>query len=158
MTNTKTRTHSTKRKTVQVAGWVLPQKKARIQAIAKQQGISESKVVGGLIDKALQTDADLQYGAMLTPVIQSAIHKEMQALTNRLTFFSVRNTFDSGQIRGLVINILGRMPGITPELVNEIVDDAAKGAKRRIVSRTPQFDAFLTELKKWFDEKEKKQN
>jgi hypothetical protein len=47
------------------------------------------------------------------------------------------------------------MPGVTPPLLNQIIDDSAKGAKSRMVARTPQFEDLLTELKKWFDGHEK---
>jgi hypothetical protein len=152
--NTKARKHSTKRQRVQVAGWVLPPQKARIREIAKEQGLSESKVVAGLIDKALQIDADLHYGAMLKPVIEKIIDKKMRSIVNHQATLLVRNAFDAGQVRGIVTNILGRMPGVTPEILNEILDDSARFAKNRIVSRTPQLEGLITELEKQLREQD----
>lgn len=49
------------------------------------------------------------------------------------------------------------MPGVTPEIHNEILDESSLSAKNRIVSRTPQLEDILTEVKQWFgDSKEKK--
>ena len=49
----------------------------------KAQGLSESEVVVNLVQKALQIDGDVQYGAMLRPVIQDQIHKDIQSYSNR---------------------------------------------------------------------------
>src|SRR5688572_25330584 len=57
--------------------------KVKILAMADVQGLSESKVVVDLVHKAIQMDADVQYGAMLRPVIQDQIHKDIQSYSNR---------------------------------------------------------------------------
>ena len=63
------------RQTAQIAGRAPFTTKAKIQAIAKANGLSESEVVVSLVHKAIQIDGDVQYGAMLRPVIQDQIHK-----------------------------------------------------------------------------------
>ena len=145
-----------KSKKVQITMWGEREIKEELHRRAANQGLTVSAAGFAYLKKGLQQDIDMQYGALLAPTIEASIRKSMEALMNRLTFLAVRNTYDSGQIRGLVINILGRMPGVTPEILNDIIDDAASGAKSRIKNRTPQFDDFLAELKNWFEEKEKK--
>jgi hypothetical protein len=150
----KTKKHP-KRRTVHLTIWTDQKTKEELQIKAKNDNISLSAAGNAFMKRGLQQDIDMQYGALLAPTIETSIRKSMESLTNRLTFLAVRNTYDSGQIRGILINVLGRMPGVTPEILNAIIDDAAAGAKNRIKNRTPQFDAFLAELRKWFEEKER---
>ena len=123
-----------KRKTVQIAGWGSPSLKEAVKRIAEKNGISESAVVVSLVEKGIQQSIDMEYGAMLRPVIQDAVDKSMRSALKKQTNLLVRNAFDAGQIRGIVINILGRLQGITPEILNQIIDEAAIGAKKRITN------------------------
>src|SRR5688500_3922111 len=70
------------RQTAQIAGRAPFATKARVLAMAEAQGLSESKVVVSLVHKALQIDGDVHYGAMLRPVIQDQIHKDIQSYSN----------------------------------------------------------------------------
>jgi hypothetical protein len=58
------------RQTVQIWGRAPLATKAKILAMKEAQGLSESEVVVNLVHKALQIDGDVQYGAMLRPVIR----------------------------------------------------------------------------------------
>jgi hypothetical protein len=159
MGSTKTNTkkhHYPKRQTVQITSWVKADTRERIENLAKREGITVSATIAVLVERALQQNADMQYGALLRPIIQSAIRKEMQAVSNRQATLLVRNAFDAGQIRGIVTNILGRMPGVTPEILNEILDDSARTSKSRLVSRTPQLEDLIKEFESWFMEKNRK--
>ena len=71
------------RQTVQIWGRAPLATKAKILAMKEAQGLSESEVVVNLVHKALQIDGDVQYGAMLRPVIQDQIHKDIQSYSNR---------------------------------------------------------------------------
>jgi hypothetical protein len=94
------------RKTAQIAGRAPFPTKAKIQAIAKAQGLSESQVVVGLVQKALQIDGDVQYGAMLRPVIQDQIHKDIQSYSNRNFSMNWQALYAAEQARILTIHIL----------------------------------------------------
>jgi hypothetical protein len=143
-----------KRKTVQIAGWGSPSLKEAVKRTAEKNGISESAVVVSLVEKGIQQSIDMEYGAMLRPVIQDAVDKSMRSALKKQTNLLVRNAFDAGQIRGIVINILGRLQGITPEILNQIIDEAAIGAKKRITNRTPQLKDLITEVEKDYQKKE----
>jgi hypothetical protein len=73
------------RQTLQIWGRAPIATKVKIQAMAKAQGLSESEIVVSLVHKAMQIDGDVQYGAMLRPVIQDQIHKDIQSYSNRNT-------------------------------------------------------------------------
>jgi hypothetical protein len=94
------------RQTAQIAGRAPFPTKAKIQAIAKTQGLSESQVVVNLVQKALQMDGDVQYGAMLRPVIQDQIHKDMQSYSNRTANINFQALYAAEQTRLLSIHIL----------------------------------------------------
>jgi hypothetical protein len=94
------------RQTSQIWGRAPFPTKAKILAIAKAQGLTESEVVVNLVHKALQIDGDVQYGAMLRPVIQDQIHKDMQSYSNRTVNMNFQALYAAEQARLLAIHIL----------------------------------------------------
>ena len=125
---------SNKRKTKEIASWVLPPIKARIQSMARQQELSESKVVGALVEKALQFDADLQYGAMLRPVIEDTINKTLRCETNRSASLAIEAFYSAEQGRIVSIYILRFLLGedieILPQIIKESQEQARENMKR----------------------------
>jgi hypothetical protein len=136
--------------------WVKPVVRETIERIAKKEDLSISATGGALLEKSLQQHLDTQYAGLIQPVIEKAITKEMRAYSNRIAFLLVRVAFASEQTRGIVTNILHRQSGVTPEILNEILDGSSKTAKRNISRRTPQLETILTELEKAFQEREEK--
>src|SRR5947209_6509007 len=57
-----------KRKTVHLTLWVKPMVKAELERRAGRDGVSVSATGGAFLEKALQEDIDMQYGAMLQPI------------------------------------------------------------------------------------------
>jgi hypothetical protein len=94
------------RQTAQIAGRAPFPTKAKIQAIAQAQGLSESQVVVSLVEKALQMDGDVQYGAMLRPVIRDEIHTDIQAYSNRTANIGLQAYYAAEQARILAIHTL----------------------------------------------------
>ena len=70
------------------------------------QGLTESEVVVNLVHKALQIDGDVHYGAMLRPVIQDQIHKDIQGYSNRNANINFQALYAAEQNRLLSIHIL----------------------------------------------------
>ena len=153
-----------KRKTVQLTLWVKPVVKAELKRIAEQESnkkkeekeVSISAVGGAFLEKALQTNLDMQYGALLQPIIESAIGKQMRSMSTRLAFLLVRVAFASEQTRSLVTNVLGRQQGVTPAVLNEILDGSSKAAKGKITHRTPQLEELIAEVERWFQTEDNK--
>jgi hypothetical protein len=92
----------------------------------------------------------LQYGALLQPIIESAIRQQMRSMSTRLAFLLVRVAFASEQTRGLVTNVLGKQQGVTPAVLNEILDGSSKAAKGKITHCTPQLEELIAEVERWF--------
>jgi hypothetical protein len=145
-----------KRKTIHLTLWVKPIVKTELQRLAGQEGLSVSSVGAAFLEKAMQTNLDLQYGALLQPVIREAITKQMRSMSTRLAFLLVRVAFASEQTRSLATNILGRQQGVTPSVLNEILDGSSKAAKGKITHRTPQLEELIAEVEQWFQEEDTK--
>jgi hypothetical protein len=145
-----------KRRTTHLTLWVRPIVKTELKRLAEQEGLSVSLVGAGFLEKAMQTKLDLQYGALLQPIIQSAIRQQMTSMSNRLGFLLVRVAFASEQTRSLATNILGRQQGVTPSVLNEILDGSSKAAKGKITHRTPQLEELIADIERWFQEEDSK--
>jgi hypothetical protein len=128
---------SAKRKTVHLVLWVKPIVKAELQRIADREGISMSRAGDAFLSRALQQSIDIQYHSFLTPVIETAIKKEIRAFSNRIAMLLARTLFASEQTRSLTTNILGRQPGITEDLLKHILAMSQKAAKGNLSRKTP---------------------
>jgi hypothetical protein len=93
----------------------------------------------------------------LQPIIEQAIRKQMRSYSNRIAILLVRSLFTSEQTRGLVTNILGRQPEVTPSMLNDILDGSSQTAKRNITRITPQLSDLLKEVEHWIHQEEEKQ-
>lgn len=147
---------NTKRKTVHLALWVKPGVKAEIERIAASNGLSISKTGAAFLEKAIQRDIHTQHEALLEPIIEQAIRKHMRSISTRLALLLVRISFDTGQTRSLVTNILGRQPGVTPAILTTILDGSSKTAKGNITRRTPQMEQLIEAVEQWMLEEEGK--
>jgi hypothetical protein len=145
-----------KRKTVQLTLWVKPIVIAELKRIAASEGLSVSATGAAILEKAMQTNLDMQYGALLQPVIREAITNQMRSMSTRLAFLLVRVAFASEQTRSLVTNVLGRQQGVTPAVLNDILDSSSKAAKGKITHRTPQLEDLIAEVERWFQEEDNK--
>ena len=143
-----------KRKTVKLTVWVNPVVKAELERIAESEGLSMSATGAAFLEKALQANVDMQYGSLLQPIIESAIRKQMRGISTRLAWLLVRVAFDSGQTRSLVTNILGRQPGVTPEVLKTILDSSSKTAKGNITRKTPQLIELIEAVEHWMSDEE----
>src|SRR5919202_4530299 len=63
--------------------------KAEIHRIAKENKISDSAAGPALLERMIQHNADMQYGALLEPIIKNEIRKDMGGFSNRLAYLTV---------------------------------------------------------------------
>ncbi len=146
-----------KRQTVQLTLWVKPIVKTELGQIAEREGLSISATGGAFLEKALQEHIDMQYGALLEPVIRQEIRSQMRAYSTRIALLLVRTAFASEQTRNLVTNILARQPGVKPEILDHILDSSSSAAKSKIIAKTPQLESIIAEVEQWFTEKGKEE-
>jgi hypothetical protein len=157
---TRTKKHgSSRRKTVHLVFWVNPIVKAEIQRIADREGLSLSRAGGALLARALQQHIDMRYSAFLTPVIETAIKKEIRSFSNRIAMLLARTLFASEQTRSLATNILGRQPGVNEDLLKHILTMSQKAAKGNLSRKTsPELVAAIEQWLLFPDEEEKPNN
>jgi hypothetical protein len=150
------------RKTVPLTLWVKPFIKSEVQRLVeleKHEGkadVSLSSVGGAFLERGLQQNVDMKYGALLGPIIENAIDRRMRARDNRLVALLVRIAFETGQIRGIVTNNLAIQPGVTEDIIQTVLTNSEKDAKKNITRKTPQIVEMLEELSKWMTVDEEK--
>ena len=137
------------RRTVQLTLWISPIEKAEIKRRAEGENLSVSSVGAALLRKALQTDIDMQYGALLQPVIEHVIDRRLKTQENRLALLLVRACLAVEQTRILTTNVLGRQPKVSPEVLNNILDNTLQEARKKIIRRSPELEALIKEVKIW---------
>jgi hypothetical protein len=93
-------------------------------------------VVVDLVHKALQMDADVQYGAMLRPVIEDQIHKDMQLFSNRTANIGLQAYYAAEQARILAIHILRFLTDLveSPDELPLIITVAQKEAWKNMAN------------------------
>src|SRR4051794_30080718 len=143
-----------KKRTVELSLWVDPVVKDEISRRAKRNGLSISATGGALLQRALQESIDMEYGALLEPIIREEIRRSMRSYSSRIALLLVRVAFSAEQTRALVTNILDRQPGVDPDILNTLLDHSANAAKRKITAKTPQLQHIIAEVESWFTERE----
>jgi hypothetical protein len=127
----------TTRKSVKVTLWIKPIVKEELERIAAREGLSLSAAGAAFLEEALRQKLHIQHTVLLQPIIEQAIARQMRGISTRLAWLLVRVAFDAGQTRSLVTNVLGRQPGVSPEILKTILDNSGKTAKGNITRRTP---------------------
>ena len=140
--------------------WVDPIDKAEVQRRAKREGLSDSEAGAALLKKGIQVDLDIAYGALLTPVFENTLKRYMTARDNRMALLLVRACIAIEQTRGVAVNILGRQPAKTanvlkPDVLNDILDRSLDDAKKKITNRSPELKELIKELHCWIVDEEK---
>jgi hypothetical protein len=155
-----------KRRTVQLVLWISPIEKAEIERRAERESratgetISLSSVGTALFRRGLQTDIDMAYGALLTPVFENVLKRYMTARDNRLASLLVRAYIAIEQTRSIAVNVLGRQPArsaniLSPDVLNDILDRSLDDAKKKLTNRSPELKDLIKELNSYLLDQEK---
>jgi hypothetical protein len=137
--------------------WVEPIVKAEVLRRAAQSGgeLSPSQAGAALLKRGIQTDLDVQYGALLTPAFESILKRYMTARDNRLASLLVRACISIEQTRSIAVNVLGRQPRVSPDVLNDILDHSLDGAKKKITNRSPELKKLIRELNSYLLDQER---
>ena len=111
--------------------------------------MSLSAAGAAFLEEALRQKLHVQQAVLLQPIIEQAIRKQMRGISTRLAWLLVRVAYDGGQTRSLVTNVLGRQPGVTPEILQTILENSGKTAKGNITRRTPQLTELIEAVEDW---------
>ena len=146
---------SNRRRTVEVYGCVSRETAAEIERLRNQGGkrLSRSAVIAGLLEKGVQAHIDMQYGALLKPIIERAIDNRLKARDARFAALLIRIAFDTGQNRALLTNLLARSPGMSPDILDAILDQSGQRAKANLTHLSPQIAELITIVETWMLEK-----
>jgi hypothetical protein len=141
--------------------WINPLVKSHLQQLAAAEGLSLSATTAAFLERSLQEQVDLQYSALLEPIIKSAIRKEMQGMSARQSWLMARNVFASEHTRNLVTNILGiicRQQKMTEENLKTIIATTKQTAKSNLTRKNPELEELIAAVRKWLDDAEEKPN
>jgi len=144
-------------RTAQLTLWVEPRVKAEVQRRAAESGgkLTPSAVGAALLKRGIQTDLDMAYGALLTPVFENVLKRYMAARDNRMASLLVRACIAIEQTRSIAVNILGRQPKVSTDILNDILDHSLDDAKKKITNRSPELRELIKELNHWIVDEEK---
>jgi hypothetical protein len=137
--------------------WVNPLVKSHFQRLAEREGLSLSATIAAFLERSAQTDIDLEYSALLEPIIKSAIRKELQGINSRQVWLLTRNVFATEHTRNLVTNILGiicRQQKMTEENLKNIIAMSKQTAKGNLTRRNPELEELIEAVRKWLEEGE----
>jgi hypothetical protein len=105
-----------------------PSIKAEIQRSAKQERLSTSATAAALLERAVQGQIDMQYGAMLRPVIEDSVKKEIHACIERTTQLAMNGFLAGEQGRVLIIHVLSLLLNGGSDVLPQLVKDSQKQA------------------------------
>jgi hypothetical protein len=137
---------------VKVTLWVKPAVKDELARIATREQTSLSATGSAFLERAIQGHIDMQYGALLRPIIEGAIAARSRARDARFAALLVRIAYDVGQTRSLVTNLLARAPGVNPELLQTILDRSDERATANLTHLSPQITQLIEAVKQWVAE------
>jgi len=146
--------HFPSHKAVKVTLWVKPEVKDELERIANREEASISATGSAFLERALQAHIDMQYGALLRPIIEQAINNRFRARDARFAALLVRIAHDAGQTRSLVTNLLARAPGVTQDLLETILDRSSERSKANLTHLSPQITQLMQAVEQWMGEEE----
>ena len=80
--------------------------RTEIHRIAKENKISDSAAGSALLERMIQHNADMQYGALLKPIIKNEIRKDMGGFSNRLAYLTVQVYYSAEESRIINTRVL----------------------------------------------------
>ena len=102
--------------------------KEQIQRSAKQENLSTSATAAALLGKAIQGQIDMQYGALLRPVIEECVKREIEARINRTNQLAMNAFLAGEQGRVLTIHVLSLLLNGGGDALPQLVRDSQKQA------------------------------
>jgi hypothetical protein len=110
--------------------------RAEIHRIAKENKISDSAAGSALLERMIQHNADMQYGALLEPIIKNEIKKDMGGFSNRLAYLTVQAYYSAEESRIINTKVLSYLFGDDTEIFKQVVAEARKEARANIARHT----------------------
>jgi len=126
---------SQKRRVREISGCVSKAVFDEVERMREQGGkrLSRSAVVAALVTRGIQNYTDMQYGALLEPIISRQIHRDLQAYANRLSSLAVNARDSAEESRILLIKVLSLLLDTDRQVLYHLIDEAKKEARANIL-------------------------
>jgi hypothetical protein len=127
---------SNKRQLVEVAGCVPRQIAEQLERMRDQGGkgkrLSRSAVVATLIVKAVQANIDMQYGAMLKPIIETAVYNAIHSEAGCSADLALEAFYSAEEARLLTVYLIRLFLGSDIDILPQIIKDAQDQARENV--------------------------
>jgi hypothetical protein len=149
--------HSTKRQTVQAAGWVGMDTDAyinqRVREGKKQFGkkFSRSRAVRQMLEACAQTEMFERSQRMLVPIIQDAMRAEFRAFTNRFLAIIARIAYDVEMILHILLRYVSIQLSNNQRGFHQIEVDSDKDARVGVTETTPQIEEIKDKIRQQWE-------
>lgn len=149
--------HSTKRQTVQAAGWVSMDTDAyinqRVREGKKQFGkkYTRSRAVRQMLEACAQTDMFERSQRMLVPIIQDAMRAEFRTFTNRFLGIIARIAYDVEMILRILLRYISIQLSNNQKGFHQIEVDSDKDARVGVTETTPQIEEVKERLRQQWE-------
>ena len=128
--------------------WVEPKAAAELRRKARESHLSVSAVGASFIEQMVGQDIQQQYAALLQPMVEQAIRKQMNRLVTFLVSLLIPMYCNTGQTKRLVVNIIGRLhdnPQMSEQVLNTILDESSQAARNDLKRRSPHLASLIQE-------------
>jgi hypothetical protein len=149
--------HSTKRQTVQAAGWVGMDTDAyinqRVREGKRQFGkkFTRSRAVRQMLEACAQTDMFERSQRMLVPIIQDAIRAEIRTFTNRFLGIIARIAYDVERILWVLLRYVSIQLSNNQRGYHQIEIDSDKDARVGVTETSPQIEEVKERIRQQWE-------
>jgi hypothetical protein len=149
--------HSTKRQTVQAAGWVGMDTDAyinqRVREGKKQFGkkYTRSRAVRQMLEACAQTDMFERSQRMLVPIIQDAMRAEFRTFTNRFLSIIARIAYDVERILWILMRYVSIQLSNNKNGFHKIEVDSDRDARVGVTETTPQIEEVKERIRQQWE-------
>ncbi len=149
--------HSTKRQTVQAAGWVGMDTDAyinqRVREGKKQFGrkYTRSRAIRQMLEACAQTEMFERSQRMLVPIIQDAMRAEFRAFTNRFLAIIARIAYDVEMILRILLRYVSIQLSNNQKGFHQIEVDSDKDARVNVTQSSPQIEEVKDRIRQQWE-------
>ena len=149
------RKHSTKRQTVQAAGWIDHNTDAYIQhrlseAKKLDEKFTRSKVIAEMLKERAADDTFFRSQALLVPLIQDVLRSEFRAFTNRFIGVLAKIAYQVGWMLSLLMRYMSLQ--LNQTTLHDIEVASEKDGRVSVARRTPQIEEAKERLRRALEE------
>jgi len=145
----RTKKRSTKRRLLQITGWIDEPLMLQLREHAHDKKLSMSEAVRGLLREMMHQKLAKHHEAALPEMIDQRIARANRALASRLVKLLAWLLYDTGQIKAISNNMLGMQKGMTREMHKDILHDADRQTKARFSRHNPDLAEFMAAIEQW---------